>query len=89
MPRPSPPFPAGQPTNFRATVHGTVFAGRDQYVERLHDEIESSLTRISAISVAVAGIGGDDTNAKLHEECLAEMQELVLTSDAFKQQRSA
>ena len=37
MPRPSPPFPAGQPTNFRATVHGTVFAGRDRHVDRLHD----------------------------------------------------
>lgn len=56
-------------------------------VARLHDEIESSLTRISAISVAVAGIGGDDTNSRLHEECLAEMQELVATSDAFRQAR--
>ena len=35
MPLPTPPFPEGQPTCFRSTVHGTVFAGRDRYVERL------------------------------------------------------
>lgn len=37
MSRSSPPFPAGQPTCFRSTVHGTVFAGRDRYVDELHD----------------------------------------------------
>ena len=30
-----PPFPEGQPPQFRATVHGTVFAGRDRFVEML------------------------------------------------------
>lgn len=30
--RPSPPFPAGCPTRFRATVHGTVFNGRDRHL---------------------------------------------------------
>jgi hypothetical protein len=36
MTRSSPPFPEGQPTLFRSTVHGTVFAGRDRFVETLH-----------------------------------------------------
>lgn len=36
MTRPSPPFPEGQPTLFRSTVHGTVFAGRDRHVDKLH-----------------------------------------------------
>lgn len=30
-----PPFPAGRPPCFRSTVHGTVFAGRDRFVERI------------------------------------------------------
>ena len=30
-----PPFPEGQPPQFRSTVHGTVFAGRDRFVELL------------------------------------------------------
>lgn len=30
-----PPFPAGRPRTFRATVHGTVFAGRERHLERL------------------------------------------------------
>ena len=30
-----PPFPEGQPPQFRSTVHGTVFAGRDRFVEML------------------------------------------------------
>ena len=30
-----PPFPEGQPLQFRSTVHGTVFAGRDRVVEML------------------------------------------------------
>ena len=29
------PFPDGQPLQFRSTVHGTVFAGRDRFVEML------------------------------------------------------
>jgi len=37
-----PPFPEGQPPRFRSTVHGTVFAGRDRYVDSLHagDEVQ-------------------------------------------------
>lgn len=36
-----PPFPEGQPPLFRSTVHGTVFAGRDRYLDALHpgDEV--------------------------------------------------
>lgn len=37
MPASPPPFPAGRPACFRSTVHGTVFAGRDRHVARLHD----------------------------------------------------
>jgi len=37
MPRSAPPFPRGRPTNFRVTVHGTVFAGRDRHLERVSD----------------------------------------------------
>ncbi|MBW3534345.1 MAG: hypothetical protein KY453_03860 [Gemmatimonadetes bacterium] len=33
MRRPLPPFPQGRPTSFRATVHGTVFAGRDRHLD--------------------------------------------------------
>ncbi|MCH7992289.1 MAG: hypothetical protein IIC35_07715 [Gemmatimonadetes bacterium] len=43
MPLPSPPFPEGQPSRFRATVHGTVFAGRDRFVEGLCDGDEVRL----------------------------------------------
>lgn len=32
-PEPAPPFPAGRPRSFRATVHGTVFADRDKHLE--------------------------------------------------------
>lgn len=32
MTRIAPPFPQGRPTSFRATVHGTVFAGRDRHL---------------------------------------------------------
>lgn len=32
-----PPFPEGMPAHFRSTVHGTVFAGRDRFVDRLED----------------------------------------------------
>lgn len=32
-----PPFPAGRPPRFRSTVHGTVFAGRDRFVSKLHE----------------------------------------------------
>ncbi len=31
-----PPFPEGCPECFRATVHGTVFAGRDRHLEAVH-----------------------------------------------------
>jgi hypothetical protein len=30
-----PPFPEGRPPCFRSTVHGTVFAGRDRFVDQL------------------------------------------------------
>jgi len=31
------PFPSGHPRSFRATVHGTVFGGREQYLVGVHD----------------------------------------------------
>lgn len=37
MVRETPPFPEGRPRNFRSTVHGTVFAGRDRYLEQMSD----------------------------------------------------
>lgn len=43
MTHPSPPFPPGQPPHFRSTVHGTVFAGRDRYVDTLTDGDELRL----------------------------------------------
>jgi hypothetical protein len=30
-----PPFPAGHPRRFRATVHGTVFGGRERLLARI------------------------------------------------------
>lgn len=39
----SPPFPNGQPQLFRSTVHGTVFAGRDEFVSRLAEGDELRL----------------------------------------------
>ena len=30
-----PPFPEGKPPSFRSTVHGTVFAGREKFVDTL------------------------------------------------------
>lgn len=35
MPPSVPPFPEGRPTSFRATVHGTVFAGRDRHLRQV------------------------------------------------------
>lgn len=32
---PAPPFPEDRPRSFRATVHGTVFAGRERTLERV------------------------------------------------------
>ena len=32
-----PEFPQGRPRQFRSTVHGTVFAGRDRHLDRMHD----------------------------------------------------
>jgi hypothetical protein len=32
----APPLPIGCPSQFRATVHGTVFAGRDRLVSAMH-----------------------------------------------------
>jgi len=37
MSRTLPPFPTGRPTSFRATVHGTVFAGRDRHLSRMSE----------------------------------------------------
>lgn len=37
MRRHPPPFPEGRPTNFRSTVHGTVFAGRDRHLDDLQE----------------------------------------------------
>jgi len=37
MPYAPPPFPEGRPSCFRSTVHGTVFAGREQLLEGVHD----------------------------------------------------
>jgi hypothetical protein len=31
----TPPFPPGRPRRFRATVHGTVFGGREQQLARI------------------------------------------------------
>ena len=36
MPHPAPPFPTGCPRQFRSTVHGTVFAGRDRHLAGMH-----------------------------------------------------
>ena len=33
----SPPFPPGRPHRFRATVHGTVFGGREELLSTLED----------------------------------------------------
>ena len=33
----APPFPAGRPTCFRSTVHGTIFAGRDHHLDTIQD----------------------------------------------------
>lgn len=38
-----PPFPEGRPSRFRSTVHGTVFAGRDRFVDDLRDGDELRL----------------------------------------------
>jgi hypothetical protein len=38
-----PTFPEGQPAQFRSTVHGTVFAGRDRIVNELTDGDELRL----------------------------------------------
>lgn len=35
MSYPAPPFPGGRPVQFRSTVHGTVFAGRDRLLDAL------------------------------------------------------
>jgi len=43
MSRPSPPFPNGYPACFRSTVHGTVFAGRDRYVDEVAEGDELRL----------------------------------------------
>ena len=30
-------FPVGQPRTFRATLHGTVFSGREEHIDRLEE----------------------------------------------------
>ena len=37
MPPTPPPFPPGRPPRFRATVHGTVFGGREELLANLED----------------------------------------------------
>jgi hypothetical protein len=37
MTRPTPPFPDRRPPVFRSTVHGTVFAGRDRFIDDMHE----------------------------------------------------
>lgn len=37
MTRTAPPFPQGRPTNFRVTVHGTVFAGRERHLQGVNE----------------------------------------------------
>jgi hypothetical protein len=32
----APPLPSGCPSQFRATVHGTCFAGRDRHLDAMH-----------------------------------------------------
>jgi hypothetical protein len=32
----APPLPTGCPRQFRSTVHGTVFAGRDRHLDAMH-----------------------------------------------------
>ena len=36
MPYRTPPLPNGCPRQFRSTVHGTVFAGRDRHLDAIH-----------------------------------------------------
>lgn len=43
MRRRPPPLPQGCPGSFRATVHGTVFAGRDRHLEKLQAGDELTL----------------------------------------------
>ena len=43
MTRTTPPFPEGRPPLFRSTVHGTVFAGRDRYVDEVNEGDELRL----------------------------------------------
>jgi hypothetical protein len=45
MSRVTPPFPEGCPATFRSTVHGTVFAGRDRFIEKV---AEGDLLRLVA-----------------------------------------
>lgn len=37
MPYAPPPLPPGCPATFRSTVHGTVFAGREERLGEVHD----------------------------------------------------
>ena len=43
MPARKPPLPEGRPDHFRATVHGTVFAGRERLVAELQSGDRLSL----------------------------------------------
>jgi len=56
----SPPFPEGQPTCFRSTVHGTVFAGRDRYVDEVNEG--------DALRLVADPPGQDDPEVWVHLE---------------------
>lgn len=58
MPVTTPPFPAGRPPVFRATVHGTVFAGRERHLEGLRPG--------DSLMVVPDPPGGDEPGVWLH-----------------------
>lgn len=48
---PIPPFPPQQPTTFRATLHGTVFSGRERHLDDM--EVGESLLLRPSLPVEV------------------------------------
>lgn len=53
-----PPFPAHRPRTFRATVHGTIFAGRERHLEELHEG--------DALALVPDPPGGDEPGVWVH-----------------------
>ena len=53
-----PPFPPGCPTSFRSTLHGSVFAGRDQHL----DEVREG----DAVALLADPPGQDDPEVWVH-----------------------